>query len=109
MSRNLASSSCVECGYVVRLSDLRDKPIEFRRYFTERPVLGCRFDCACGEVYFAIWRGEWDSQFVIDLSYYATYNDEKPFDPGVNDAILAGQEPPWHLCLDDAEDQQAIW
>jgi len=58
MSRNLCSSFCVECGHgPVRLSDLRGKPIEFRRYYSSAPELGCRWDCPnCGTAYFAIWR-----------------------------------------------------
>ena len=60
MSRNLCTSSCPKCNYTVKLSDLRGKPIEFRQYFNSSPVLGCRFDCECGEAYFAIWRYDYN-------------------------------------------------
>lgn len=58
MSRNLCTSYCAECGHgPVRLSDLRGKPIEFRRYARYAPDLGCRWDCPkCSTAYFAIWR-----------------------------------------------------
>lgn len=56
MSRNLASSVCPKCGYTLRLSDVRGKPVEFRRYGRYAPVIGVRFDCGCGEVYFVSWR-----------------------------------------------------
>lgn len=55
MSRNLCTSSCPHCGYLVRLSDLRGKPVEFRRYSQYAPVLGVKFDCTCGKIYFAAW------------------------------------------------------
>ena len=99
MSRNLCRSTC--CNNTVRLSDLRGKPIEFRRFSTEPPKIGTRWDCpTCGTAYFAIW---WDLArgFVIDLSYYESFNDE----PGE----LSEIENPRHLCLDDAEDIQEIW
>jgi len=53
MARNLGTSECQKCDYKVRLSDIRGKPVEFRRYGPYAPVIGVRFDCACGEVYFA--------------------------------------------------------
>lgn len=147
MSRNLCTSSCESCGYTVRLSDLRDKPIEFRKYGPYAPQIGCKFICECGEVYFAIWRhkdGFWDSEslkdgswktdvrdagkfateytnhkgevvveqtgcFVIDLSYYATYNDEKHCDSEAEKLINNGTDEPWHLCEDNAEEVQWIW
>lgn len=56
MSRNLCSSYCRTCGYQVKISDLRGKPVEFRQYGRYVPVLGVRFDCSCGQVYFASWR-----------------------------------------------------
>lgn len=107
MSRNLCQSSC--CGYVLRLSDLRGKPIEFRRYYKSPPVIGTRWDCpTCKTVYFAWWReGQWYhstrefGNFVIDLSYYESFNDE----PGVEEEF----ENPRYLCLDNAEDVQDIW
>ena len=57
MSRNLGTSYCIECGYgPLKLDDLRGKPIEFRRYFSYVPALGCRWDCPrCNTAYFAIW------------------------------------------------------
>ena len=110
MSRNLCRSFC--CNNTVRLSDLRGKLIEFRRFHTEPPHIGTRWDCpTCSTAYFAIWR---DAEygyvngkmqvirgFVIDLSYYESYNDE----PGK----LSEIENPRYLCLDDAEDIQEIW
>lgn len=166
MSRNLCTSYCVECGHgPVRLSDLRGKPIEFRRYGDYSPAIGCRWDCPdCGTAYFAIWRdkdefwsresldnGQWKDPefvlpdgrvfpnheagkfavdrtytlggvertevhntgcFIIDLSYYETYNDEPIYDDedgSKRDAIRSGAEPPWHLCTDDAENVQWVW
>lgn len=110
MSRNLCRSTC--CDNTVRLSDLRGKPIEFRRYFKEPPNIGTRWDCpTCSTAYFAIWR---DAEygfltngiqllrgFVIDLSYYESFNDE----PGQKKEI----DNPRHLCVDDAEDIQEVW
>lgn len=87
MSRNLCTSSC--CGNTVRLSDLRGKPIEFRQYSNEPPHIGTRWDCpTCLTAYFVIWRdGLGDSssrgysrRFVLDLSYYESYNDEHTYD-----------------------------
>jgi hypothetical protein len=109
MSRNLCRSIC--CDNIVRLSDLRGKPIEFRRYSDEPPAIGTRWDCpTCDTAYFAWWRdGVWDSAsgngwargFVIDLSYYDTFNDEH-YPPYRND-------DPSCLCLDNAEDRQEVW
>lgn len=108
VSRNLCTSSC--CDNTVRLSDLRGKPIEFRRYGKEPPLLGTRWDCpACGTAYFAIWRGaefrnhnhHWGN-FVIDLSYYESFDDE-------HGDLPAGLDNPAYLCLDDAEDTQETW
>lgn len=107
MSRNLCQSSC--CENTVRLSDLRGKPIEFRRYHNSPPVIGTRWDCpSCNTAYFAWWReGKWyhDSRsfgnFVIDLSYYESFNDE----PGLPEYM----DNPAHLCVDNAEDVQDVW
>lgn len=111
MSRNLCTSSC--CGNTVRLSDLRGRAIEFRRYHTEPPHIGTRWDCpTCKTAYFAIWRDaeySWNPGdrmrlsrgFVIDLSYYESFNDE----PG--DTLE--MDNPRHLCVDDAEDIQDVW
>lgn len=68
MSRNLCTSSCPNCGYTLSLSDLRGKPVEFRRYGPYAPEIGCRFDCSCGEVYFAIWRRKdnyWERETLL--------------------------------------------
>jgi hypothetical protein len=54
------------------LSDIRGKPIEFRQYGKYAPQLGCRFDCHCGEVYFAIWRAQeqfWGRKALSDGSW----------------------------------------
>ena len=151
MSRNLCTSSCINCGYTVRLSDIRDKPIEFRKYGPYTPQIGCKFICNCGEVYFAIWRvqdtfwdqeslddGSWKSEhqykyketgrfareisnhngepvveqtgcFTIDLSHYATYNDEKISNSDLEQQIHSGLAKPWHICEDDALDSQWEW
>lgn len=109
MSRNLCKSSC--CDNIVRLSDLRGKPIEFRRYGDSPPVIGTRWDCpTCATVYFAWWRcAEWKEykkdfgDFVIDLSYYATFNDEPDYDNTID------LDNPRYLCIDDAEDRQDVW
>ena len=107
MSRNLCQSTC--CENTVRLSDLRGKPIEFRQYFNSPPVIGTRWDCpSCEVAYFAIWRDaqwSWETKrygnFVIDLSYYESYNDEH----GSPEEI----DNPSYLCEDNAEEWQDIW
>ena len=110
MSRNLCCSTC--CDNIIRLSDLRGKPIEFRRYSKEPPEIGTRWDCpSCNIAYFAIWRDaeygyvngrmERTRGFVIDLSYYESFNDE----PGE----ILEMDDPRHLCVDNAEDIQEIW
>lgn len=106
MSRNLLRSSC--CGNIVRLAHLRGQPIEFRRYAKDPVVIGCKWTCpSCTTNYFAMWRdaiwiGGYDEEtpkFAIDLSYYETFNDEYALSP---------VEDPWHLCLDDAQDNQKV-
>lgn len=108
MSRNLTTSSC--CGNILRLSDLRGKPIEFRKYYKYAPRIGTKWTCpTCSTVYFAIWRsydkysGEADEagRFVIDLSYYESYNDEHHEHIDVDN--------PAYLCTDNAEENQWIW
>lgn len=105
MSRNLHTSSC--CGNIVRLEDLRGKPLEFRRYAREPVVIGTKWVCpSCNNAYFAWWR---DAQvghggvvlkgFSIDLSYYDTFEDEPAREPVAQ---------PKHLCLDNAEDIQKV-
>lgn len=115
MSRNLTTSKC--CGNIVRLSDLRGKPIEFRRYGKYAPHIGTRWDCpTCKTVYFAWWRdaiydGNYDPRsgnepkFVIDLAYYESFNDEHDYD---GEKVM-GPEFARHVCLDNAEDAQEIW
>ncbi len=55
----------------------------------------------------AEWRrlygNKWETirGFVLDLSYYESFNDE----PGDR----AEMESPRHLCTDNAEDIQEIW
>lgn len=75
MSRNLTSSSC--CGHIVRLADLRGKPIEFRRYGQYAPEIGTRWDCpTCKTPYFAIWRqGDeyWSEEALVDGQYKADF------------------------------------
>ena len=108
MSRNLCTSSC--CGNIVRLSDLRGKPIEFRKMKADPPNIGTRWDCPTYKTaYFVFWRdakfddlwGRWSSGFVLDLSYYESFNDEHG-DP-------EDFENPQCQCLDDAEDFQWVW
>lgn len=55
-----------------------------------------------------IWREakwQWDAKeygnFVIDLSYYESYDDE----PGSLEEI----DNPRHLCVDNAEEWQNVW
>ena len=55
MSRNLCSSSC-ECGRTVRLSDIRGKPLEIRRYGKYAPTFGVKWVCDCKQIYFVILR-----------------------------------------------------
>lgn len=68
---------------------MRGKPIEFRRYGKEPPHIGTRWDCPeCQTAYFVIWRDAiWSSYgsgycrgFVLDLSYYESFNDEHAYD-----------------------------
>ena len=81
MSRNLATSSC--CGNTVRLSDLRGKPIEFRRYGPYVPDIGTRWDCpTCNTAYFVIWRTRdkfWHKpeDAFADLDLFGNPNREK--------------------------------
>jgi hypothetical protein len=79
------------------------------------PNIGTRWDCpTCGTAYFAFWRdakwdnrlNEWGSGFVIDLSYYESFNDEHYIDEKGN---IEGLDDPAYLCLDDAGDVQWVW
>ena len=105
MSRNLCTSYC--CNNLVKLSDLRGKPIEFRRYYDEPVVIGTKWICpTCQNAYFVWWRdATTDPQqgvirgFVLDLSYYDSFDDE-PSSRMVS--------TPYHLCLDNAEDNQTV-
>lgn len=138
MSRNLCRSYC--CKNIVRLSDLRGKPIEFRRYASYQPHIGTRWDCpTCKTAYFAWWRdaeyGENEHRFVIDLSYYESFNDEHdtdekvmaadlgvPADTPIGDIykewyarfpnrplpVRSPENARW-VCLDNAEDSQLLW
>lgn len=138
MSRNLCKSYC--CENIVRLSDLRGKPIEFRRYASYAPHIGTRWDCpTCGTAYFAWWRdmenNGADTYFVIDLSYYESFNDEHDYDyekarkflglpegtdisevckqwwlrcPG-EDMFIKPPSEARNLCTDNAEDVQKLW
>ena len=95
MSRNLTSSTCVDCGkHTFKLEDMRGKPIEFHGYSNMPPVIGCKCACPdCGTVYFLWWReATWNmpsqhnnfegnyTGFVIDLAYYESFNDEHGYD-----------------------------
>lgn len=156
MSRNLCSSYCRSCGRLVTLNDLRGKPAEFRKYGPYAPVMGFRYDCPCGKVYFAtfthkheFWSpeslasGGWNSPeltvmgrtfpnkeagrfvhmarhidgsetpvnsgcFVIDLSYYESYNDEE-WDEATQQEVLRGDRKPGYLCEGDASEHQWVW
>lgn len=142
MSRNLGTSSC--CGIVVRLSDLRGKPVEFRAYGAYAPQIGVRWDCPkCSTAYFVIWRyrdrfwGQMENVdkpelvfpdgtripnrevgrfvirdddgkpkedagcFILDLSYYWSFNDEESPEP-------EDGKPDW-LVEDDRTDLQWGW
>lgn len=118
MSRNLCSDCCVECGEgPVKIADLSGSPIEFRGYGKYVPVIGARWDCPnCKAVYFAAWRTrgqcigcsiagvyppDYAGLWEIDLSYYATYNDEC-----WGDDIRNPQMPPMHLVTEGREDQR---
>ena len=147
MSRNLATSTCVNCHeHTFQLSDLRDKPIEFRRYGPYAPQIGCKVACPrCNTLYFAIYRQgdkywsypedafnaspndpnfgkfarktefqgkvqyENTGYFVIDLSHYASYNDEEVYDEAEREAIEAGEKKPWYLCEVNADNAQWKW
>jgi len=102
MARNLCKSKC--CNTVVRLSDLRGKPIEFRRFRHEPSVIGTKWLCPeCHTAYFVIWRDAIYGYrgFVLDLSYYESFNDE----PGSPEEM----NNPRHLCFDDATEVQEVW
>ena len=120
---------------------MRGKPIEFRRYGPYPPHIGTRWDCpTCKTVYFAWWRdaeyvyGRSEiPKFVIDLSYYESFNDEHDADlvemarvlgaesPSTNlysewykkfpdkEMPIRGPEHARHVCLDDADDVQSVW
>ena len=71
-------------------------------------VIGTKWTCpTCSTNYFAcwnsaVWQGGIDEptpKFAIDLSYYETFNDEP---------ARAPVDEPWHLCLDDAQDNQNV-
>ncbi len=107
MSRNLCTSSC--CNTTVRLEDLVGKPIEFRQYGDNPPVIGTRWDCPeCGTAYFVIWRdakwsfelGKYVRGFVLDLSYYESFNDEH------SDRSL---DDPAYLYTSDIKNFQEVW
>lgn len=107
MSRNLCTSQC--CGRILRLSDLRGKPVEFRQYGSYSPQMGVRWDCPlCGEAYFA-YIHQREKSFVIDLSYWTTYNDEPCYDPEITKQILSGERDPGWICKHDAEELQELW
>lgn len=69
------------------LHDLAGKPVELRAIGKYVPVLGTRFDCPrCQTAYFACYRTRGDcadcydeyseQTWEVDLSYWASYNDE---------------------------------
>lgn len=92
MSRNLGTDCCVECGHgPVTLEDLVGQPVELRTSGPYVPKIGTRWDCpSCETAYFACYRTRGDcvgcsvtglykdhpGTWEIDLSYWATYNDE---------------------------------
>lgn len=80
MSREMTTSSC--CSYTVTLSDLRGKPVEFRKYRQYRPVIGVRWDCPeCGTSYFASYK-ERDSYWSTDAA--GIVSPEKVFNPSTD-------------------------
>lgn len=136
MSRNLATSKCVKCFHKFTLSDLRGKPIEFRRYGPYPPEMGCRVDCPCGAVYFAFIRmdykfwpkecldsGEWkdgsrdksvDGRFARETHYGAENTgcftiDLSHYDSFNDEEGDGDMDNPAHLCLDNADDAEWIW
>lgn len=145
MSRNLATSTCVDCDNPepVRLTDLIGKPVEFRSLGNSPPEMGARWDCPkCDRAYFAIWRPAtwdhskyvtrenfdilqadpafplqfdsyetmkraygvpldansgsefWSAGFVIDLSYYESFNDE-PGNPDERRGLVESDMEEW--------------
>lgn len=99
---------------MVKLEDLRGKPIEFRQYGSKNPpAIGTKWICpTCQTVYFAWWNdAKWQSshmeysKFVIDLSYYATFNDE----PDYEGTFDYEHDTPAALCTDNADDWQDVW
>lgn len=111
MARNLCTSYC--CHTHVTLADLVGKPIEFRAVGGDPPVLGTRWDCPeCGTAYFAFWRNaewshhynDWGPGYVIDLSYYESYNDEHRYDGEGN---VTGLDSPWCVVTNDDKWQWA--
>lgn len=149
MSRNLATSTCVDCDNTtpVRLTDLIGEPIEFRALGNSPPEMGTKWNCPqCDRAYFVIWRpaqwdhnktvteenwdeiqqdphmsqlmGQFDSYedfkkhygvpmnansgaeywsagFVLDLSYYESYNDEPGSDPDERRGLVTGDMTTW--------------
>ncbi len=78
MSRNLLSTSCVECNADrVTRSKLIGAPLEFRKYYNEPPVPGVPWTCsACNTKYFVILSFNHSGFDELDLSYYESFNDE---------------------------------
>lgn len=114
VSRNLGTDRCAECNWgPFGIADIAGRPVEFRGYGKYVPKIGVRVDCPrCGTAYFAAYRTRGDcvgchvagvyppdeaGTWEIDLSYWATYNDEPDNDDmeGVGEArwlVTEGRE-----------------
>jgi len=116
VSRNLCSDKCVQCGHgPVTIADLVGKPVEFRGYHNYVPKIGVRWDCPnCHTAYFAAYHTRGDcvgcriarvyppdftGTWEIDLSFWATYNDECYDD-------LRGEGNPAWLVTEGREEQR---
>ncbi len=110
MSRSFGTSTCIMCGnHTFDLGDLRGKPIEFRKYYDEPPVIGAGCDCPiCGQKYFVQFKpaeyslappayGKW-GKASLDLSFYNTFDDK-------DQSELVYAPFPWHLYEGNLEDE----
>lgn len=92
MSRNVSTGGLCDCGRTFHAEHLVGKPLEFRDYNgTMYP--GVRMDCVCGEVWF-VWVPR--DGGPLDMSHYASFNDEPLSDREARRAILDGESEPRH-------------
>lgn len=82
MATNLCRDTCERCGYKVMLSDIRGKPVEFRRNSVYAPYAGVRFDCQCGAIYF-VWfersHEYWDDPHEAYVDPFYLLSDGTPY------------------------------